>query len=286
MEAYLIHIATLFGIFLIASFSYNLLTGWAGLLTLGQAGMMGVGGYASALILLRTDLPFPAAILAAVVASAGVAALLALLSRQIRSHTYSVLTLWFGFVLVAIFTNWRELTRGALGLPGIPRPEGFSDHFVYLLLVLLIALLVYLFVDRITKSPWGRALGAMRDDELAAVTLGKNLSRMKVTVSAIAGGIAGLSGALLASFLRFIDPQSFGLTLLVVLLVFLIAGGLASLPGSIAGVALLLAMREAFRFLDLSPELVGAIREILFAGVLLLVVMLRPRGIAGRVELE
>ncbi len=286
MEAYVIHVVTLAAIFLIATLAFNLQTGWAGMLSLGHAAMMGVGGYTLALLLRHTDAPYFIALLAGVCLAGALSAGFSVLSRKITSHTYSVLTLWFGFVIAAVLMNWRELTRGALGIPGIARPAGFAEEFPFLLLVLTITTLVYLVVDRLTRSPWGRALGAMRDDEVAATTLGKNVVAMKITVSAIAGGIAGLSGALLASFLRFIDPGTFGLPLLVLLLVFLVVGGLASLPGTVLGVVSLLAVREGLRFLPFSPELVGAFREIVFAGALLLVILYRPKGLLGKVELE
>ena len=266
--------------------AYNVTAGFAGMFSLAHAGFIGIGAYVSSLLLLRLNVPFPLALLAAMAASAFLGSLLASIVERLRGDTFAVLTLWFAFVVTLIATNWVSVTRGAYGLAGIPRPDGFETAAAYFFLCVFLLLLSYAVLHQVTTSPFGRAMAVCRDDEEASLALGKNVWKVRVIAFVIASAFAGLSGALLASFIRFINPASFGIPLLAQLLTYLVIGGLASLRGSLLGVLLLIAVREALRFLSIDPELVGALREMLLALILIVVVMYRPRGIAGRVDLD
>lgn len=283
---YLIFLLTIFFIFAIAVFSFNLVAGFAGMFSLAQAGFVGVGAYTSALLILRLNWPFPFALLAAMFLSGVLAALFASIINKIRGDTFAVLTLWFAFVLTLVATNWVELTRGALGIPGVPRPEGFGSGPAFLFLSGLLAVVTFFALRFLTASRFGRVVEVCRDDEVAAATLGKNVWKTRVIVFAIGGAVAGLSGVLLGSFVGFVGPNSFTLPLLTQLIAYLIVGGLASLPGSVWGVALILIVREAARFLPFDSATVGALREIVLGLVLILVIMFRPRGLFGRTEIN
>ena len=286
MEAYFIYFLTLAAIFAIGTMAYNVSAGYTGLFTLAQAGLLGVGAYTYALLTINLHWTFVTALAAALVVPAIANGILAYASKKIRGDAFAILTLWFGFVVVTLFLNWRGATRGALGLNGIPRPEFLDDTFLFLLFAVLLTALSYIVLRRIVSSPFGRALGAVRDDEVAAVALGKDVTRLRVTSAVVNGVFAGLAGALLAMFLGYINPTLFDITLLVQFIGYMVVGGLGSLEGSILGTVLLLAVREAIRFVPLDPELVGAIREIIFASILGLVILYRPRGLIGKVELE
>lgn len=286
MEAFLIYFLTLGAIFSIGTMGYNVSAGYAGFFTLAHAGIVAVGAYTYALLTLKLDVPFGLAIIAAMVFSALVSALLSFASKKIRGDAFAILTLWFGFVVVTVLLNWRDLTRGALGLPGIPHPALFNDKVLLFLFCVIVMILSYVVLERIGSSPFGRALGAVRDDETAALALGKDVVRLRVSSAAISGAFAGLSGALLAVFLGFIDPNLFGIPLLVQFIGYMVIGGLGRMEASIAGTFLMLGVREGVRFLPFEPELVGALREIIFAAILGLVILYRPKGIMGKVELE
>ena len=177
------------------------------------------------------------------------------------------------------------ISSAALGIPGIPRLAAVQTPEQFLLLTILILLGVYGLVWKITRGPFGRVLGAVRDDELAAATLGKNVFKARVMAFSIAGALAGFGGGLFGMFFRFVDPGSFHFPMLISLLTIVYVGGLASLPGTLVGALVVTLLPEILRFLPLPPEVVGALRQIIFSGLVLAVIVWRPKGIFGNVEL-
>jgi branched-chain amino acid transport system permease protein len=286
MEAYLIHLGSLVGIYLLMSLSFNLVVGYTGLLNLGHVGVMAVGAYTSAILMKMVGVPFGVALLGAAVLSMMVAIGLAIPTRKIKGDYYALVTLGFLFVVFAVLVNWESLTRGTLGIPGIPRPTFFVSNTHYLLLVAAITTLTFLFLDRLVNSPFGRALEAVRDDEQVAQALGKPTFKLKVVSMAISGFIVGIAGALLAHFIQFISPGMFWLDLLVWALAGMMIGGVASMRGTVLGVFVLFLLLEPMRFLAIPSAHVGPLRLLIMMLLLLFIIMYRPRGIMGRAELE
>jgi len=286
MDAYLIHLGSLVGIYILMSISFNLVVGYTGLLNLGHVGLMAIGAYASAILMKTADLPFPVALLGAALLTMVVAAALAIPARKIRGDYYALVTLGFMFVVFAVLVNWESLTRGTLGIPGVPRPEGFTSNTMYLLLVGAITAITFWFLDRLVNSPFGRALEAVRDDEEVAQALGKPVFKLKVIAMAVSGFVVGLAGALLAHFVQFISPGMFWLDLLIWALAGMMIGGVASMRGTVLGVVVLFCLLEPMRFLDLPSAYVGPLRLLIMLALLLLIVLYKPRGIMGRAELE
>ena len=286
MDAYLIHLGSLVGIYILMSISFNLVVGYTGLLNLGHVGLMAIGAYASAILMKTAGLPFPVALLGAVLLTMVVAAALAIPARKIRGDYYALVTLGFMFVVFAVLVNWESLTRGTLGIPGVPRPEGFTSNTMYLLLVGAITAITFWFLDRLVNSPFGRALEAVRDDEEVAQALGKPVFKLKVIAMAVSGFVVGLAGALLAHFVQFISPGMFWLDLLIWALAGMMIGGVASMRGTVLGVVVLFCLLEPMRFLDLPSAYVGPLRLLIMLALLLLIVLYKPRGIMGRAELE
>lgn len=283
--AYLTNLGIVIGMAALGVLSLNVAAGFTGLLNLGHAAIVGIGSYTTALLLLRAGAPLPVAMLAAVAMCALVALIVGMISRRLRGDTFAVLMLWFAFVVITILLNWTDLTRGALGLPGIRRPEILRDQFFFFLFVAFLVVLVYAFLRRITSSPFGRVMGAVRDDETASLVLGKDVFRVRLVALALSAALAALPGALAALYLGFIEPREFGLPLLIDYLFFLMVGGLASLEGGLLATAGLMLLAEALRFLQLDPDIVGALRQIIFAVILLAIIMFRPQGLRGRVTL-
>lgn len=286
MDAYLIHLGSLVGIYILMSLSFNLVVGYTGLLNLGHVGLMAIGAYASAILMKTADLPFPVALLGAALLTMVVAAALAIPARKIRGDYYALVTLGFMFVVFAVLVNWESLTRGTLGIPGVPRPEGFTSNTMYLLLVGAITAITFWFLDRLVNSPFGRALEAVRDDEEVAQALGKPVFKLKVIAMAVSGFVVGIAGALLAHFVQFISPGMFWLDLLIWSLAGMMIGGVASMRGTVLGVVVLFCLLEPMRFLDLPSAYVGPLRLLIMLALLLLIVLYKPRGIMGRAELE
>lgn len=284
-SAYLIYLLTLIAVFTVLGFSYNLLAGFTGMSNLGQPGFFLIGAYTT--VLLQIKFGFPPLIALSAGAAAGILTGVAfsLLTKRVRGDSVAVMGLWFMFVVVIVALNWTGLTRGALGVPGIARPSQWNSPPMFLTLVALFALGIYGILYRIVRSPFGRVLGAVRDDELAAATLGKNVFKARVIAFALSGAVAGIGGGLFAYTFRFIDPGSFFLPLLITVLTIVYVGGLASLPGVLMGTVLVVVLPELLRFLPFDPDIVGALRQILFSLLVLVVILWRPKGILGKVEL-
>ncbi|MDD4990007.1 MAG: branched-chain amino acid ABC transporter permease [Candidatus Pacebacteria bacterium] len=289
IEAYFIHLLILIGIYVILAISLQLTVGFSGLLNLGHIAFYCIGAYTSALLALN-GLPFWLCFLAAGFMAMVFGFLLSLPTNKLKGDYLALATLGFSFVVTAVALNWTGLTRGPLGLPGIPKPSffglSFANNFWFLVLVLIIALISYLIIRRITKSPFGKALEATRDDELAARVLGKNTFKLKSYSLAISAFFAGIAGSLYAHYITFIDPSSFSLLQLIPVLCIVIIGGLASLKGTIIATIILMLLPEPLRFIGFPSSVVGPARQIIYALLLLLILIYRPRGFFGKVELE
>ncbi|MCC7106753.1 MAG: branched-chain amino acid ABC transporter permease, partial [Chloroflexi bacterium] len=212
---YFIFLATIIGIYGILTTSYNLLFGYAGLLSVAHAVFYGIGAYTAALALLHLGVSFPVALLLAVVVSALAALLLAAPSLRLTEDYLLVASFGLQVIGYSIFLNWREVTRGPMGLPRIPKPEllGFtlSTSTELLVFVYVVAAICCLIVWRLSHSGFGRVLRALREDEIATIACGKNVTAFKVTVLVVAGALAAVAGALYATYVSFIDPESFTL---------------------------------------------------------------------------
>lgn len=242
ISAYLIHLLILIGIYLILAISLQLAIGFTGLLNLGHIAFYAIGAYVSALLALA-GFPFWLYFLSGGFLAMLVGFLLSLSTNKLKGDYLALATLGFSFVVYAVALNWTGLTRGPLGLPGIPKPSllgfTFSSNFSFLILTGTVALISYLIIKKITFSPFGKVLEAVRDDELATRVLGKNTFKMKTTALGISAFFAGVAGSLYASYLTFIDPSSFTLLQLIPVLCIVIIGGLASLKGTIIATIIL-----------------------------------------------
>lgn len=183
-----------------------------------------------------------------------------------------------------------KLTGGPFGISGIPRPIVFGlDTFSsinYLFFTLLVAGMSLFVIYRIVKSPFGRVIEAIRDDELAAKILGKNSFKVKSLVFMVSAFFAGVAGSLYTHYLSFIDPFSFTFFQLIPVFLIVIVGGVASLKGTLVATVLIIFFQELLKFLDLPLVLIGPSEQIIFATLLLLVLHFKPRGLFGQLELD
>lgn len=282
---YLLHILILINIYIIVGISLNLVAGYTGLLSLSHAGFYGVGAYTAALLSLKLGLSFLVTIPAAILVAALVGLLIGWPSLRIRDDLFVITTFGFQIILFQIMNNWMDLTNGPLGLPGIPQPELFgyriSSHIDFLVLSVVLVTLVYFVARRLTNSPFGNVLRAIREDELFAESLGKNVSFYKISVFAIGAGLSAIGGAIYAYYITFIDPTSFTITESIFMLSIVIVGGAGRLGGSIVGAILLVSIPEALRFLDIPNAIAANMRQILYGGLLVAFMMFRPKGIWG-----
>ncbi len=278
-SAYVLHMIITIIIYIPLALAQNLITGFAGMLTMGQAAFYGVGAYTSALLVMRLGLPWPVAFLAAGLVAALFGIVVGVPCLRVGSDYLTLMTIGFGAIFSAVATNWVPVTRGSMGIPGVPPasigPLVFNTLPRQYYLYLAISAACYFFMYRLTHSHIGRALIAIREDEIAASTMGIHLSNYKVLAFTFGALWAGFSGSMLAHFLAFVGPQSFTLDESLLHVQIAILGGFGSLPGSIIGAAILVSMPQIFQ--DIYKY------RMLLNGILLLMLMAwRPQGIMGK----
>ncbi|MEK6942870.1 MAG: branched-chain amino acid ABC transporter permease [Nanoarchaeota archaeon] len=279
---YFVSIITYSLIYILIVTSLNLAYGFTGLVNLGHMAFFGIGAYASALLTLNGMPWYAAMILAGIIASV-FGAIMAAITVRLKGDYFQVVTLGLVFMTIAVSRNWISLTRGALGLPGVP--SIISSKFYYMLFVLLICSICVLIINLIVKSKTGRIFQAIRDDETAAAILGKNTYFYKVLSISVSTFFAGIAGSLFVHYINFVDPTIFDLEFFVLILSFLIIGGVASIKGTIISVFVLEAIHESLRFVAISPEIIGALRVMLFMGISIVILIFRPRGMFGKVDI-
>lgn len=297
MSAYVIHLATMTCIYAILVYSLNLTSGYGGMLLFCQAAFYGIGAYVCAILqlggnrsvsrdlLLCADLPFAIAFPAAMVAAGMTAVLVGLIALKFRGDFFIFITIAAQTVIFLVLNNADRLTRGSFGLPGIPRPEIFGWHASgntqFLALGMTVTGVILLLLLRLYRSPFGRSLLALRDNEVAAESLGVSAFRQRLWSLAISGTLAGAAGALYASYISFIDPTSFALSESILLVCMLLLGGAGNGRGPILGVAVFLLLPEGLRFTGLSQTGVPAIRDVLIGVILVVLMIWRVKGLAG-----
>jgi len=288
MLNYLIHLAVIIGIYTILALSLQLVVGFTGLMNFGHIAFFGIGAYTSTLLTLSgVTWEFAFASAGAVAALCGW--FLTYGVRKLRGEYLALATLGFHFVLLSVLLNWTSLTRGPLGIPGIPRPEvagvSMQSNFLYLVLVIVLASASAWALARITNSRFGKVLAGVRDNEKYLASIGKNTFLVKTKSMACAAFFAGIAGSLFAHYINFIDPYSFGLQEIILVFTIIIVGGLASLRGTIKATFLIILIPEMLRFFSLPSSVLGPMRQMMYAAILLAILLVRPQGIEGKVEL-
>jgi branched-chain amino acid transport system permease protein len=280
---YALRILDMVLIWSILALGQNVITGYCGQLSLGQAAFYGIGAYTSALITMRLGAPYPVALLAAVGAATLLGIIVGIPSIRIGGDYLFIVTIGFAEIVRLVFLNWTSVTNGPKGLVGVPVANilGYALHtnrdYYYLLIALLVAIMLGLHL--VLSSDIGRAFQAIREDETAAQAMGIDISRYKVLAFALGAGTAGVAGSVLAHFLAFVGPDNF--TMLESSLAFeiVILGGLGSLPGSVLGALLIVGSTEWLRWLQEYRLYIGGL-------VLMLVMLVRPQGLIGTVRLR
>lgn len=286
---YVLNILIMIGIYTILSLSLNLLLGYGGLLSVAQAAFYGIGAYIYSLLLLG-GYSFVLCLVASVVGTSFLALLVGYPALKLRGDYFLLATIGIQGIVFDVLNN-ISLTRGPYGIPGIPALPtllGFQSQpmFVDFLFVLLLTGLVVLFSRALYSSPYGRLLKSVREDETASSALGKNTARIKVWAFVVAAGIAAIAGALYASYVTYIDPTTFSLDQSIFIFAVVLVGGAGNLRGSIVGAAVLIILPEVLRFLGLPSLIAPNVRQIVYGLLLLLLMFLRPQGIAGEYKLE
>ncbi len=255
--------------------------GWAGLIQLGQAAFMGIGGYTSAVLAVKYGLSFWIAMPIGILGAALVALIIAVPMLRLRGHYLALATVGLNVTAEIIAKNWTDVTGGSDGISSIPGvfilgkeiQTDIGYYYLSLVFLAVVALLAYL----LRHSRYGRAMIAVRDDEIACGTSSVPVVRTKVIAFVIASALGGLSGALYAHYAHFLSPGDFDLARSITILVMLIAGGEVSIAGAILGSVILSFAPEWLRFL-------GDAYMAVFGVCVLLILVFMPQGIAGQIR--
>jgi len=285
---YLTHLAILFFIYAILGVSLNLVVGYTGLLSSAHAAFYGIGAYATAIALTSLHINFFFSLAAGIIITGIIAFLIGIVLSRFRGDYYALVSLGFNVIVYSVLLNWQGLTRGPLGMPGIPRPEfvfDFSSNISFLILSFLFVTAIYIISSFLAASSFGRVLKAIREDEQAIQVFGYNTNHYKLAIFVISAGMAAAAGSLFASYITFIDPSSFTVMESVFILAVIILGGLSNLRGSILGAFILVLLPEALRFAGFPQAIAAQMRQMVYGLCLIFLMLFRPQGLLGEYKL-
>jgi ABC-type branched-subunit amino acid transport system permease subunit/ABC-type branched-subunit amino acid transport system ATPase component len=280
---YVLHVLVMVSLYSILATSFNLLIGYAGLFALSHAVFFGVGAYTTAILATKLGIVFPWPLLAGIAITAALGAAIALPALRIGGDYLVIVTLALQVILTAVLLNWTALTGGTDGIRAIPRVELFGARLdtpgKFLPLAIVVAAMCFAAAWRLGASPFGRALKAMRENEAAAQAIGKNIVAMKLSVFAIAAGLASVAGSLYAHYVTFVSAESFTIELTIYLLAMVILGGTGNLAGSLLGAFILAVLPELLKFVNMPPDVADKMRQLFYGLLLIVMLRLRPQGL-------
>ncbi|MEG0307875.1 MAG: branched-chain amino acid ABC transporter permease [Clostridium sp.] len=304
LDAYKLRILNLCFINVILALSMNLVNGFTGLFSLGHAGFIAIGAYTTAILtmplaikeqnfflkpmlapLYNLEAPFIVALLVAGLVSALIAFLIGAPALRLRGDYLAIATLGFAEIIRVVITNAQSVTNGALGLKSIPTHTN-------LWWTSIIAIITVIFIAALISSTYGRALKAIREDEIAAESMGINLFKHKTLAFVLCAFFAGVGGGLQANLLGTIDPAMFKFTLTFNILLIIVLGGMSSITGTVIGAFVITIAGELLRFLDESINLgfvqikgVPGLRMVVFSALLMIAVLFFRNGVMGNREI-
>jgi branched-chain amino acid transport system permease protein len=289
MENYLLAMGVSAGIYALMALGLNVIWGMAGLVNLGLVGFFAVGAYVSALLTTTYGMPIWIGMLAGTAAGGLTGVAVALITARLRGDYLAIVTLGFAETIRMIADNEVWLTHGSDGISGIPGPfrsalTSTQFNMLYLAIVAALVTLVFILFERLSYSPFGRVLRAIRDDEQVAAVAGKWVIIYKVKAFAIGCAVLGMAGALYAHYTSFIAPDIFVALLTLYIKLSLLAGGVGNNRGGIAGAILVVSFLEGTRFIipwvpGISAVQGAALREMLISSFLLVLLRFRTQGL-------
>jgi len=257
----------------------NILTGYTGLVSLGHAGFVAIGAYAASLCAVKLGWSFFPAMLFGMVAAGLAGIILGLPTLRLTGTYLSIVTLGFGEIIKMVAMNWTSVTNGTLGVKNIPKPSLFGMNLTvanyglyYLVMVILVICTIFCLV--LIKSKTGRAFQAIKGDELASVMMGINTTYYKILAFVLSACICAAAGALYATLIGYVDPNTFNFDVSTLILSIVILGGMGTIRGMFLGAAILIVLPEVSRFLM-------DYRFVLYGAILVIMMRFRPQGILG-----
>ncbi len=281
---YLATVTILIAIYVILAASYNLVIGYGGLATVAHPIFFAIGAYVSGLLAIHVGMPPILSVALGAVAAMVASVLLAASSLRVSGDYLLIASLGFQLGLLQLIRN-LELTGGPGGLSNIPSTiTGAARTPAFLAITIGLAAVSVLGIRAIVRGPYGRAITAMRDEELAFTALGRNAMSMKIVIFAIGCGVAGMAGGVYAYYFQYVSPEQFEVLQSAQILTMVVLGGMATAYGPVVGAVLLLAIPQAITFLNLPQNIMAPLQGIIFTVLVLLFLFLRPTGIMGASE--
>ncbi|MBC7804166.1 MAG: branched-chain amino acid ABC transporter permease [Candidatus Parcubacteria bacterium] len=279
---YVYSVLILVGINIIMASSFNLIIGYGGLISIAHPIFFALAGYCSAIISMQFGVPIPLAIIAGTLFSTLLSVALSLPSLRVSGDYLLIASIGFQLGFVEVIKN-IEAAGAASGLTGIPPLfSGPLRSPAFVVTIFIVAALVVWLVHRMTHGDYGRAIQAMRDDEECFLSLGRNATAIKAAIFAVGSGIAGLAGALYAHYSQFLSPEQFGIIQSGLILTMVVVGGMGTTWGPVVGALLLTALPQAITFLNLPTSIMAPLQGMLYTGLVLIFLFLRPAGLVGR----
>ncbi len=288
---YIIHIFIITNIYIILTVSTNLLVGMANLLSLGQAAFYGIGAYIAVSALMVLGLPLLPSLILVMIVTALSSLLIAYPSLRLKGDYFILATLGFQLIVFTILYNWVSVTRGPYGIPGIPSPKLFgllaiTGLIPFLILSAILAGITIFVFYKLIHSPFGRVLKGVRDDELAVMSLGRNVTKFKIWTFAISSAFIGIAGMIYATYVSYIDPTSFNLDEAIFILAAVLIGGTGNIKGPVVGAIFVVILPELLRFVGFPDSIAANLRQIVYGLTLIFLMYYRPQGIAGEYKIE
>jgi len=283
---YILHILIMILLYVMLSQSLTLTAGYSGLISLAHAGFYGIGAYTSAILSVYYGFPFIFALFISMLLSGVLATLVSLIALRTVDDYFIIITLGIQVVVFSIMNNWIELTNGPLGISGIPAISvlglKFNSKLSFLILTLAFVVLVFFILKNITKSPFGRILIALSEDEIFTKSLGKEVYIAKVTSFSIGAMFAAVPGVLYAHYISYIDPTSFTVDESIFILSIVIIGDMRNLWGVAIAAALLIILPEVLRFIGLPSNVSANMRQIIYGLVLIIIMIKYSKGFGSK----
>jgi branched-chain amino acid transport system permease protein len=281
---YAIYMGTLIALYATLTMSLNLLVGYTGLLSIAQAALYGVGAYVAALIALNYTTDLLVCLVAAAAAGMVVSVLVALPSLRLSDEYFLIVTLGVQYIIYSMFMN-LEITAGAEGLYGIPKPTLFgftlSSNLSILCVAIVLMVVCYVLSSRLSSSPFGRTLRAVRENQVAVSALGKSVFRFKTSVFVFSAVFTSAAGVVYAFAMTAIDPFVFNLDESIFIITLVIVGGTGNLNGSVLAAILLVLLPESFKYLAVPDAIAAQVKQILYGLILVSFARFRRQGLIG-----
>ncbi|MFN4216211.1 MAG: branched-chain amino acid ABC transporter permease [Brevinematales bacterium] len=275
-------------IYAVLALSLNLIAGYTGLLSLCHAAFFAIGAYTTAIGITMGGWNFWLVLGLSGIFAAILGFIVGLPTLRLKGDYLAIATLGFGEVVKNVIINWDDLTRGPNGINGVPGPVflgiqfGYDTSLGYVVLYAFFVLVTYLFIWRLVHSRFGRALEAIREDEVAVGAMGINAVKYKVVAFMIGAFFAGIAGSLWAVYNQSVAPQTFDFMLSVLILCMVVLGGLGNSLGALLGTVVLVLLSEAPRLTGLTSVIPAQFNQIFFGFLLIVVMIFRPQGVLGR----